>query len=34
MALTRTRKLMQKTMVEQPTQDLDVSSEAIKEEEQ
>ncbi len=34
MALKRTHKPVQKTMVEEPTQDLDVPSETIKEEEQ
>jgi len=34
MALKKTRKPIQKTMVEKPTQDLDVPFEAIREEEQ
>ncbi len=34
MAPKRTRKPIQNTMVEEPTQDLDVPSEAIREEEQ
>jgi hypothetical protein len=34
MAPKKTRKLVQETMVEKPTQDLDVPSEAIREEEQ
>jgi len=33
MAPKRTRKLIQETMVEEPTQDLDVPFEAIREEE-
>jgi hypothetical protein len=34
MASKRTHKLVQKAMVEEPTQDLDVPFEAIREEEQ
>jgi hypothetical protein len=34
MAPKRTRKLIHETMVEKPAQDLDVPSEAIREEEQ
>jgi hypothetical protein len=34
MAPKKTRKLVQETMVEEPTQDLDVPSKAIREEEQ
>jgi hypothetical protein len=34
MALKRTRKPIKETMVEEPTQDLDVPFEAVREEEQ
>jgi len=34
MAPKKTRKLVQETMVEEPTQDLDVLTKAIREEEQ